>query len=712
VRAETLPFTQLISPTLFVLGAVYFLGPALPLSRTWARAAVFAAVWLIIGRYLIWRLFTTVLPAHGVWHEVAWVWVCFVVELLALADALILYLIFLRKSDRRAEANRHEARLHSSPPHELPSVDVYIPTHSEPLEVLEKTITGALCLEYPNFTVWVLDDGRRAWLKEFCEAKGVGYLTRPDNSHAKAGNINHALTKTSAEFFAVFDADFIPQRRFLMRTMGFFSDPRIGVVQVPHAFYNRDVMQANLMQANLTMRKSVPDDQRFFFESIMSSRDAWDAAFCCGSNSVTRRAALRTIGDALPTQSLTEDMLLSLMMLREGYITRYLCERLAVGLAPESIRAFFVQRRRWARGAMQILYLAAGPFGTRLSFAQRLFFLPTHWLTQALLLLMSIVSPLVFLWTGVSPLINVTTQSVLYYLVPMVLAVVGGIWVYAPRQYFPLAAQVLGTFQSFKVLPAVLTTLLRPFGHVFNVTPKGTAAVESGYDHGIFWTAALLMAATSVGLLINTSPDWRIVTQLSLLPMVALWSSINVIVLFLVCMLALQAPVRRTEERFAIDESVQIIGPSGALSTAVIKDISLSGAAMVVDRPIDAKIGERLRLFITEVGFVAATVIRSNDGQVGVQFDLPASTERDLLIRKLFTAGRDTRNDVGSAWSATAMMLTSIWKTRTELLPSASPATFATTDVERLPARSLVVPPQPPVIRLSDLSEARRGIAA
>jgi cellulose synthase (UDP-forming) len=707
VRAETLPFVQLLSPTAFILGTVYLLGPNLPLSRTWARIAVFAAVWLIIGRYLIWRLFTTVLPAHGAWHEVAWVWVCFVVELLALADAFILYLIFLRKSDRRAEADRHEARLRSLPPDQLPTVDVYIPTYSEPLDVLEKTITGALSLQYPNFTVWVLDDGRRSWLKEFCEAKGVGYLTRPDNSHAKAGNINHALTKTSAEFVAVFDADFIPQQRFLMRVMGFFSDLKIGVVQVPHAFYNRD-----LMQANLAVRKSLPDDQRFFFESIMPSRDAWDAAFCCGSNSVTRRAALRAIGDALPTQSLTEDMLLSLMMLREGYITRYLCERLAVGLAPESIKAFFVQRQRWARGAMQILYLAAGPFGTRLSFAQRLFFLPTHWLTQALLLLMSIVSPLVFLWTGVPPLINVTTQSVLYYLVPMVLAVVGGLWVYAPHQYFPLAAQVLGTFQSFKVLPAVLTTLLRPFGYVFKVTPKGTAAVQSGYDHGIFWTAALLMAATSAGLLINTSPDWRIVTQLSLLPMVALWSSINIVVLFLVCMLALQAPVRRTEERFAIDESVQIISASGALSTAAIKDISLSGAAIIADRPIDPNVGERLRLFIAEVGFVAATVIRSNDRQVGVQFDLPASSERDLLIRKLFTAGRDTRNDSGSAWSATATMLTSIWKTRTELPPSASPATFATTDVERLPARSLVVPPQPQVIRLSDLSEARRGIAA
>src|SRR5262249_51047288 len=151
--------------------------------------------------------FTTVLPVQGEWYEIVWVWLCFAVEILALADAFILYVAFLRTSDRRAEADRHEQRLRALPPAALPSVDVYIPTYNEPIDVLEKTITGALCLDYPNFTVWVLDDGRRAWLKAFCEDKGVGYLTRPDNVHAKAGNINHALTKTNAEYVAVFDAD-------------------------------------------------------------------------------------------------------------------------------------------------------------------------------------------------------------------------------------------------------------------------------------------------------------------------------------------------------------------------------------------------------------------------------------------------------------------------------------------------------------------------
>ena len=167
----------------------------MPVERGWARLSIFVTVWGVVLWYLHWRLFTTVLPAQGEWYEIGWIWLCFAIELLAIADQLILYVTFLRTSDRRAEADRHEARLRALPPEELPTVDVFIPTYNEPIDVLEKTITGAMCLDYPRAKIWVLDDGRREWLKEFCEAKGVGYLTRPDNAHAKAGNINHALTQ-------------------------------------------------------------------------------------------------------------------------------------------------------------------------------------------------------------------------------------------------------------------------------------------------------------------------------------------------------------------------------------------------------------------------------------------------------------------------------------------------------------------------------------
>lgn len=706
MTTDTLSVVELLGPLLFVVGAIYLLGPALPLARTWARALIFVSVWLIVARYLGWRFFVTVLPADGTWYEVGWIWFCFSVEMLALFDAWILYLTFLRTTDHRAEADRHEARLRALPPTDLPSVDVYIPTYNEPMDVLEKTVTGALCLDYPNFKLWVLDDGRRRPVKEFCESKGVGYLTRPDNTHAKAGNINHALTKTGAEFVAVFDADFIPQRKFLMRTLGFFADPQIGIVQVPHAFYNYDPMQSNL-----ALRKSLPDDQRFFFDAIMPSRDGWDAAFCCGSNSVIRRAALRSIGDALPTQSITEDMLLSITLLRKGYVTRYLCERLAFGLAPEGLKAFFVQRQRWARGAMQILYLAAGPLGRKLTLMQRLLFLPTHWLSQPLMLILSIIAPLVFLWTGLMPLVNVAPEAVLFYLIPMIMALVGGLWVFAPRQYFPFAAQVHGTFQSFKLLPTVLATMAQPFGHVFKVTPKGASARQSGYDQGTFWTSAALMVLTFLGLLVNVQPEWRIIGQAGLLPTVAFWAALNILVLFVICMMALQAPTSRGEERFEFNEPVSLFAASGALSTGRIKDISLTGVGIIADREraLATRVGETARVFIAEVGFVAGTVVRRSGHFVALHFDLQPSLERDLLIRKLFTAGREGVTTNASAFSTMGAMLTRIWSlggTHEVELPEVQERPAG-----KLPPESLVIVPRLKPDRLADIA-AERSLAA
>jgi cellulose synthase (UDP-forming) len=709
MNAEALPFFELVAPLAFTLGAIYFLGPMLPLSRSWARLLVFGVVWVIIARYLYWRLFSTVMPADGEWYEIGWVWFCFAVEVLALFDALILYLALLRTSDRSGEADVHEARLRSLPPETVPSVDIFIPTYNEALEVLEKTITGTLCLDYPNYKVWVLDDGRRPWLRSFCEAQGVGYLTRPDNLHAKAGNINHALTKTDADFVAIFDADFIPQRNFLIRTMGFFIDPRVGIVQVPHAFYNYDPTQSSL-----ALQQALPDDQRFFFEAVMPSRDGWDAAFCCGSNSVTRRTALRSVGDALPTDSITEDMLLSIALLRNGYITRYLCERLAFGLAPEGLKAFFVQRKRWARGAMQILYLAAGPLGRNLTLMQRLLFLPTHWLSQGLMLLLSLVAPLLFLWTGILPLVNVTPEAVLYYLLPMIIAVAGGIWVFAPKHYFPFAAQVHGTFQSFKILPTVLITMAKPFGHAFKVTPKGAGAKESDYDRSIFWTSASIIALTVLGVVINSHPDWRIIGEAALLPIVASWAALNIVVLFLVCMMSLQAPIRRGEERFKLNEPIWIFAANGALSTGQIRDISLTGAAIVADenRALATKSNERARVFITEVGFVAATVVRQTGRFLAIHFDLPPGIERDLLVRKLFTAGLDATTVSASALSSTGAMLRSIWtighgQSSVSSTAQALPATAIVRTPEERPGASSPTRPN-----LAKLAAERQSIAA
>ena len=716
MHIDALPLIQLLGPMLFVIGAIYVLGPLLPLENAWARLLIFAVVWLVVIRYLNWRIFETVLPARGGWPEIGWIWLCFTIELLAIVDQLLLYVTFLRPTDRRCEADAHEARLRAVPAAELPSVDVFIPTYNESMEVLEKTIIGALCLDYPNFTVWVLDDGRRPWLKAFCEAKGAGYLTRPDNLHAKAGNINHALANTSGQFVAIFDADFVPQRSFLMRTIGFFVDPSVGIVQCPHAFYNHDPLQTNL-----AMRKAIPDEQRFFFDAIMPRRDGWEAAFCCGSNSVTRRSALDAIGSRLPTASITEDMLLTLTLLHKGYVTRYLCERLAFGLAPENVEAFFIQRQRWARGAIQIMYQRGGPFGGKLTLMQRLLFLPTHWLSVGLQSLIAMLVPVVFLWTGISPVANVSADQIVFYLIPAILAVLGGIGVYAPGHLFPLAAQVLGLLQSFKILPTVLFTLVKPHGHVFKVTPKGSSARQTTYARGIFWSVAALMAMTVSGLVINTLPDWQIANP-AVLPIVAFWAVNNIFVLFLTCMMTLQAPVRRDEERFEFDEPIWIFSAAGALSTGRVRDMSLSGVAITADpeRALATSQGEELRVFISEVGFVPGRVVRQTGRFLAVRFELPDSMERDLLVRKLFTSGLDTTNVRVSSWTATIAMLKSIWSTRAELpeqvwgsMPGVTAApNQAPSAAERLPASSLIVAPRPPKETLAHVVERRRKIAA
>jgi cellulose synthase (UDP-forming) len=701
---------QVLAPVVLIVGVIYVLGPTLPMSRRWARWFVFATVWLVVARYLAWRIFETVLPATGQWVEVAWIWFCFVIEAFAVFDAFILYLCFLRTSDHRAEADGHERRLRSTAASTLPSVDVYIPTYSEPLDVLEKTITGALCLDYPNISVWILDDGRRPWLKAFCEDKGVGYITRPDNAHAKAGNINHALTKTNGQYVALFDADFVVQRNFLMRAMGFFADPKVGIVQIPHTFYNADPLQTNL-----AVRKTIPDDQRFFFEAIMPSRDGWNAAFCCGSNSVTRRDALRAAGDKLPVDSLTEDMLLSLTLLRKGYVTRYLNEPLAFGLAPEGLQAFFIQRSRWARGAMQMLYLPSGPLGPGLSLMHRLLFLPTHWLSQSLSLFFGLTVPVVFLWTGILPMVNVTVESIVSYIAPMILAVVGGICLYAPQQYFPLASQVLGTFQSFRLLPSILLTVVKPFGHGFKVTPKGGAAGSAGYDREVFWIAASFIALTAIGIFVNLIPEWRIIDEDALVSVVAIWGGYNVLLLFLVCMLSLQGTVRRSEERFEADDLVWISEQNSSVGAqdgwlGRLTDISLSGAGVATDKEISGVANAPVKIFIPEVGFVLGRVVRCIPGKVGIAFDRLTGIERDLLIRKLFTARRAQAATVPSAWSVTAEMLKSIWATPSAAKAVSAPEKPNHPREEKLPAESLVVQPDPTGLEWEELVAGRRSV--
>ncbi len=174
------------------------------------------------------------------------------------------------------------------PPPVDATVDVFITTYNEPVDMVMTTARAAQAIRYPHLT-WILDDGARPEMQAAAESEGIGYLTRSEDwknrpRHAKAGNLNNALFVTSGEFLLILDADQIPERNILDRVLGYFDDDRAALVQTPQWF------------TNVTDSDPLGSQAPLFYGPIQQGKDGWNAAFFCGSNAVLRREALMQIG--------------------------------------------------------------------------------------------------------------------------------------------------------------------------------------------------------------------------------------------------------------------------------------------------------------------------------------------------------------------------------------------------------------------------------
>jgi cellulose synthase (UDP-forming) len=629
-------YLEALGPSLLVAAVFYLFVLNWRRDRTWTRALTCGFVFAVALRYLWWRLFDTVLPypSHG--PALYWVWFLFVVELLAFLDIALFLITMSRFSDRHVEADRLELAFITTPEKTWPTVDVFIPTYNEPLDVLERTIVGALALDYPSekLRIYVLDDNRRDWLREFCECKGVTHVSRADNLHAKAGNLNNGLRVSQGDLVAIFDADFVPFRSFLKRTVPFFQDPSIGIVQTPQHFFNKDPVQSNL-----NLERILPDEQRLFFDEMAPSRDAWNVSFCCGSCSVARREALEAIG-GFPTQSITEDLLTTLTMLNKGYKTRYLNERLSMGLAAESIKGYFVQRSRWCRGGIQTLFVHNGPIrGPGLTLFQRLMFIPVSWLVQYVVRLAILIVPAVYFWTGVPPLYFTSTWDIVYYQVPVLLSYFFLMLWIMPSRYLPVVSSAIGVFSTFRMLPTVVASLLRPFGTPFRVTPKGTANERSEFDAYTFTCIAVLIAITAIGVFINVVPEWSTIRHTEFSIVSLYWAAMNIIVLLIAALMCFEKP-RPFLDSFAIGEAAQAYRNEKVIP-GWLAILSLENGTIEFQH--DPQLAPGNELVVSASGFPILSarvemVAANPDGSVSVRFTHSVEGEaRDQLIVKLYT---------------------------------------------------------------------------
>jgi cellulose synthase (UDP-forming) len=264
-------------------------------------------------------------------------------------------------------------------------VDVFITVYGEPLETIARTAKAVVALRGKHVT-WILDDGQSDAVRDLAGDLGVRYVRRLTSHGAKAGNVNHALTLATGNFFAIFDADFVPSEDFLYETVPFFIDDNVAFVQTPQAYGNMH----NLVSRGAGFMQSV------FYRFIQPGRNRFNAAFCVGTNVLFRRRAIDDVG-GMCTDSKSEDVWTSLRLHERGWRSIYIALTLAVGDAPDTIEDYTKQQLRWASGGFEIL-LQRNPLSprTKLTIDQRLqyFVTATHYVVGITPLLLIFVPPL------------------------------------------------------------------------------------------------------------------------------------------------------------------------------------------------------------------------------------------------------------------------------------------------------------------------------
>lgn len=635
------------APTLFIIGAAIALLPLVDRESAAGRAVPCLLCIVLMFRAVIWRA-TSTLPPFALSPGVVWADVFFAGEVACTVSGSLLFLFLSRTIDRRPQSQRHQDWV----VRERMRVDIFIATYNEEEEILERTIVGAKSQDYEHFRVFVLDDGRRDWLRELCQRRGVGYITRRDNEHAKAGNLNHGLRWLAehggaGEFVAILDADFVPQPNFLRRALALFHDADVGCVQTPQHFFNPDPLQHGFEAAHLW-----PDEQRFFFDVLLASKDAWGVAFSCGTSSICRRAAVEAI-DGFPTESITEDMLLSMKLKSLGWRTVYLNERLSMGLAPEGLREYVTQRVRWCIGFMQIACSAWGPLGSsRLPFMDRLSLVDAflYWGLSFPFRILCLLAPIVFGYTGV-PVFSASADDLLFYIGPAIAAqMIVVAWISRGRA-LPILSDANQLLIAFQATKAAAAGLMKPKGHKFQVTAKGGDRSRVVVQWSIM-RPFVLLATLTLGAIVNATYGPYSTAQGGS-EILLFWGYYNLLVLAVAIIACVELP-RPRDQRFNSNELGYLVAGQNRTPCQLIA-LGLSGAKIAGHAPAEA--GASVLLELDDVGRLPALVTRQAETSFEVQF-AAADDVRVELTQKLFSGRYRTtpeRTDFSDVLKAVAL---------------------------------------------------------
>lgn len=608
-------------------------------------ALALSAITLIAaGRYAWWRVTTTL-------EFDTWVQAVLGYGLLA-AEAYTWLVVLLGFIQTAWPLQRQPAPIQGAP-ETWPTVDVFIPTYNEPLSVVRPTVLAAMAMDWPRerFKVYVLDDGRREEFRAFAQEVGVEYMIRPDNHHAKAGNLNHALQQTTGELIAIFDCDHLPTRSFLKTAVGWFQrDKRCAMLQTPHHFFSPDPFERNLG----TFRR-VPNEGALFYGLVQDGNDFWNATFFCGSCAVIRRGPLMEVG-GIAVETVTEDAHTALKLHRRGYSTAYINLAQAAGLATESLSAHVGQRIRWARGMAQIFRTDNPLLGKGLTLWQRICY------SNAMLhfffglpRLVFLTAPMAYLFFHIY-IIHAHAALLALYVLPYILqSSIANTHIQGKFRH-TFWAEVYETVLAWYVALPTTLAMVNPKLGKFNVTAKGGLVERSYFDWStsLPYTVLVLlnMAAFVFGIV---RLFWWNTDETATVLMNLIWTTYSLCMLGAAIGVAAESRQVRRMHRVAASLPATLYLEDGRALRATCTDYSMSGLGLRLQQldtvnwqplPMNTPVHVGLWWDDCEHAFPATVVLDHGHGTLGLQFNELSRDEQIALVQCTFA-----RPDSWTSWN-------------------------------------------------------------
>jgi len=346
-----------------------------------------------------------------------------------------------------------------------PTVDVFITTAGEPIDIIRKTVTAAVFMEYPHET-FVLDDGQSDAVKSLAYQLGVQYVSRNNRLHAKAGNVNNGLRHGRSEFFAIFDADQVPKKDFIINLLPYMNNAKLAMVQSPQYFANtHSFIAAGTSQA-----------QEVFYKYVCPAKNISNSAFCVGTNMIFRRSAIDEIGGIAENNS--EDIWTSYLLHEKGWHTLFVNEILAIGEAPATIVSYFKQQRRWAKGGLDMLLNNNPLRSKKLNLDQRMqYFISNTYFLVGISILAYLMFPILYLLFGVKPLNTDDGWSWALHYIPYFALYYMLSWLFLGRLYLATLSTAVASFYPY---------ILALFSVVFETEQEWVATTSKKAHEDVF----------------------------------------------------------------------------------------------------------------------------------------------------------------------------------------------------------------------------------